>query len=310
MKKFLCTILCAVMVISLWSGTAVAAKADTTEQQQAIYDLLTYLDGPSEGVKYFVDDTGRTFFEEQTTTLGAFLSAFCESSHDNYEYQVDVNEYVLKYEEGWGWDNLCRYDWCFTQKKSSDPDPKPEAYPHVVFFTDKNGNLIEFEIDLTNSNILGPYRRTNSPLQSSSFKESPAFNKAPAPHVHSFVYGVITEPTKDADGLEGEICTGCGAVRNTQPLSAYGYVLEKYALEKINASKPGQTITLEFGELNSFPKSFMEKLVEKSSAGVTFVFKYMVNHELQTITIPAGTPIDLNFDWYGYAKMAELYGMY
>ena len=28
----------------------------------------------------------------------------------------------------------------------------------------------------------------------------------------------------------------------------------------------------------------------------------------QEITIPVGTPIDLNFDWYGPAKMAELYG--
>lgn len=102
----------------------------------------------------------------------------------------------------------------------------------------------------------------------------------------------------------------CGAVRNTQPISAMAYALYDYAPPLINAAKPGQTITFEFGELNSFPKSFMEKLVAKSAQGVTFVFKYKVNHELQTITIPAGTPIDLNFEWYGYAKMAELYGAY
>ena len=76
----------------------------------------------------------------------------------------------------------------------------------------------------------------------------------------------------------------------------------------INAAKAGQTITFEFGEWNSFPKSFMAKLVDKSAQNVTFVFKYKWNHKLQTITIPAGTPIDLNFDWYGPAKMAELYG--
>lgn len=45
-------------------------------------------------------------------------------------------------------------------------------------------------------------------------------------------------------------------------------------LPMINAAKAGQTITFEFGVWNSFPKSFM----------------------------------DLNFDWYGPAKMAELYG--
>ena len=54
----------------------------------------------------------------------------------------------------------------------------------------------------------------------------------------------------------------------------------------------------------------MEKLAAKSAEGVTFVFHYKWNHQKQEITIPAGTPIDLNFDYYGPAKMAELYGMY
>ena len=128
-------------------------------------------------------------------------------------------------------------------------------------------------------------------------------------HVHNFKWQTITAPTKDADGLEGEMCS-CGAVRNTQPLSAYGYALNEYATPMINAAKSGQTITFEFGEWNSFPKSFMAKLVDKSAQNVTFVFKYKWNHKLQTITIPAGTPIDLNFDWYGPAKMTELYGAY
>ena len=129
-------------------------------------------------------------------------------------------------------------------------------------------------------------------------------------HEHNYQYQVITAPSTNADGLEGEVCTICGATRNIQPISAFGYALEGYALPMINAAKSGQTITFEFGELNSFPKTFMEKLVDKSAAGVTFVFKYKVNHKLQTVTIPAGTPINLDFDYYGPAKMAELYGMY
>ena len=132
-------------------------------------------------------------------------------------------------------------------------------------------------------------------------------NSSSPAHVHNFQWQTITEPTKDADGLEGEVCS-CGATKNTQKLSAYGYALNQYATPMINAAKAGQTITFEFGEWNSFPKSFMAKLVDKSAQNVTFVFKYKWNHKLQTITIPAGTPIDLNFDWYGPAKMAELYG--
>ena len=126
-------------------------------------------------------------------------------------------------------------------------------------------------------------------------------------HVHSFTWQTIYEATPDSDGLEGEVCS-CGATRNTQPLSAYGYALNDYATSMINEAKSGQTITFEFGEWNSFPKSFMAKLVDKSAQNVTFVFHYNWNHVKQEITIPAGTPIDLNFDWYGPAKMAELYG--
>ena len=126
-------------------------------------------------------------------------------------------------------------------------------------------------------------------------------------HVHSFTWQTIYEATPDSDGLEGEVCS-CGATRNTQKISAYVYALNDYATSMINAAKSGQTMTFEFGEWNSFPKSFMAKLVDKSAQNVTFVFHYNWNHVKQEITIPAGTPIDLNFDWYGPAKMAELYG--
>ena len=118
---------------------------------------------------------------------------------------------------------------------------------------------------------------------------------------HFYSYGTLNP--------EGEMCS-CGAVRNTQPISAMAYALYDYATPMINTAKSGQTITFEFGEWNSFPKSFMAKLVDKSAQNVTFVFHYKWNHQKQEITIPAGTPIDLNFDWYGLAKMAELYGMY
>ena len=126
-------------------------------------------------------------------------------------------------------------------------------------------------------------------------------------HTHNFQWQTITEPTKDTDGLEGEVCS-CGATRNTQKLSAYGYALNQYATPMINAAKAGQTITFELGEWNSFPKSFMEKIATKSMEGVTFVFHYKWNHVKQEITIPFGTAVDTQFDWYGPAKMAELYG--
>lgn len=127
-------------------------------------------------------------------------------------------------------------------------------------------------------------------------------------HTHEWIEGEIYAASQNSDGLEGIYCKTCGAIKESHSISAYTYSLNSYAIPMINAAKSGQTITFEFGEWNSFPKSFMAKLVDKSAQNVTFVFKYKWNHKLQTITIPAGTPIDLNFDWYGPAKMAELYG--
>ena len=130
----------------------------------------------------------------------------------------------------------------------------------------------------------------------------------PAPHTHDFVTGVIYDATCDHDGLEGTYCKTCGYILNSSPISAFGYTLETYAQQKIEASKSGQKVVLEFGELNSFPKSFMEKIAARIAEGVTFEFRYNVDHKLQKITIPAYSTVDTNLDWYGYAKMAELYG--
>ena len=131
----------------------------------------------------------------------------------------------------------------------------------------------------------------------------------PPEHSHSFTWKIVFDATTTSDGLEAEVCS-CGEMRNPQPISSFAYTLYRYALPLIEEAEPGQTVTLEFGEWNSFPKAFMEKVAVKSNEGVNFVFHYKWNKEEKEICIPAGTPVDLEFEWYGPAKMAELYGAY
>lgn len=128
-----------------------------------------------------------------------------------------------------------------------------------------------------------------------------------AAHTHDYHWQTIVEPTKDQDGLESEVCV-CGATRNIQRLPAFGYTLQEYATPMVVNAKPGQTVEMDFGELNSFPKSFMEKVAVKTQQNVSFGFRYNWQHVGQEIKIPAGTKVDTNFDWYGPAKMQELYG--
>ncbi len=126
-------------------------------------------------------------------------------------------------------------------------------------------------------------------------------------HEHNFTWQTIYEATPNSDGLEGEVCS-CGATRNTQPISAMDYAINKYADQMIKAAKPGQKITLEFGEFNSFPRYMMEKVAARMNENITFVFKFKQNKKMQTVTIEPGTAIDLQYDWYGPDKMKELYG--
>ena len=140
------------------------------------------------------------------------------------------------------------------------------------------------------------------------FGELPVANTSGAPaHVHSFTWQTIYEATPNSDGLEGEVCS-CGATRNTQTISAMDYAINKYADRMIKAAKPGQKITLEFGEFNSFPRYMMEKVAARMNENITFVFKFKQNKKMQTVTIEPGTAIDLQYDWYGPDKMKELYG--
>lgn len=141
-------------------------------------------------------------------------------------------------------------------------------------------------------------------------KPSPGPSPDPAPtpgHTHNYEWQIINEPSLEADGLEAEVCTICGARRNEQNVSAFGYALYSYGLNKLNGAKSGDTVILEFGEWNSFPKQFMEKVKEKVDAGVTVVFKFNYQHAPYEITIPAYSTVYTNLEWCGPACMYQLY---
>lgn len=123
-------------------------------------------------------------------------------------------------------------------------------------------------------------------------------------HVHNFTWQTICEPTLNSAGLEAEVCS-CGARRNVQPISAYGYVLNQYAVPMINAAKEGDTVTFEMGEWSSYPLWFMKKIADKPT--VTYVFKYFYEDSDYEVTIKAGDKFALDCEWYGPLKMPTLF---
>ena len=154
-----------------------------------------------------------------------------------------------------------------------------------------------------------PIKVFKNELYGSAKPEPTPENKIPE-HVHNYVWKEISAATSYSDGLEGEVCTVCGDIRNSNAISALGFAIEKYAMPMIRAAKAGQTITFEFGEWNSFPNKMMQAIAQRSKENITFVFHYKWNKKKQEVVIPAGTEFDTTLDWYGPATMQRLFGEY
>ena len=122
---------------------------------------------------------------------------------------------------------------------------------------------------------------------------------------HDFQWQTIEAPNFNSDGLEGEVCTKCGARGLIIPTSSYSWVLGSYGVPMINAASAGDTVVFEFNQWNSFPKWFMERIAAKPD--VTWVFKYFYENNNYEVTIKPGTQIPLVFDYYGPEKMADLF---
>ena len=290
MKKIVGIILSAVMLVSLIWINPVKAYADKY--------VITSIDAavpPNASYEESVEEYIRRF-------LANFSFIYTDGSGNTKNLKLISRDSLIWDETEGGWaSELFTEGHVYSIKATLKLDDDDERYFDFAESLECSRNWTVSYIDLGPAHVyLTHIINFDSDVEEISYST----------HVHDWTEGVIYEATQNSDGLEGIYCKTCGAIKESHVISAYEYSLYNYALPKINAAKAGQTITFEFGEWNSFPKSFMEKLVEKSANGVTFVFKYKWNHKLQTITIPAGTTIDLNYDYYGPAKMAEQYGIY
>ena len=138
---------------------------------------------------------------------------------------------------------------------------------------------------------------------------NPTPDPAPTPgHNHNWSWGTITEPTEYSDGMEGYICTICGATKDTVTITSTGVFMEnKY--NQVKNAKAGETVVLEMGPWHSLSKGFMEEIAKRRD--VTFVIHFIYEGKKYEVVIPAGIPLvlDPSIDWYGPLKQNEMFGM-
>lgn len=128
------------------------------------------------------------------------------------------------------------------------------------------------------------------------------------PEEHDWVWQTITEPTEHSDGMEGYVCTICGATKDTVTIPSAG-VFMKNRYKQVEDARDGDTVVLEMGPWHSLSKGFMEEIAKKRNT--TFIIQFIYEGKKYEVVIPAGQPIVLNpsIDWYGPLKQNEMFGM-
>ena len=128
-------------------------------------------------------------------------------------------------------------------------------------------------------------------------------------HTHHYVWET-TEATEDHDGELRYICTVCGSVQTSVPVTAY-YVFNKNTTEKIRNAGQGATVKIETNKWISFHKMVMEALAERPDVTLEISFldgEYKGNRLITTI--PAGTDTLSLLDEKGFSGFLYLAGKF
>ncbi len=124
---------------------------------------------------------------------------------------------------------------------------------------------------------------------------------------HSCVREWLITKLGDAnhDQVEEEVCLGCGGHRdNTRITTAYTNYLFESAILVNNATSDG-VVSIYHDTYNTLSKSFMQVLALRRD--ITFNMYFVYGGQKYKTTIPAGTPIDTSYDWYGPALLMGLF---
>ena len=135
--------------------------------------------------------------------------------------------------------------------------------------------------------------------------EKPSSSSNTSAHTHTWKYGTIFDATEDTDGLEGYYCS-CGANKETTIIPSITAIYRNRYTQMDQAGK-GEVITLKMGEWNTYSKEFMQHLISATERGVTVKLDYKYEKKNYVTTIPAGTTMELAYDYYGPLFIQSLF---
>ena len=123
-------------------------------------------------------------------------------------------------------------------------------------------------------------------------------------HTHSYTWQTVSTVSDNQDGEDVYVCS-CGDIADRRVTSAMGQCFTN-STQKVTDAKSGDTVTLDVGLWNSFPKKMMEEIAKKRDIDIVIHLTYKgKNYE---IIIPKNAEIDLSCDWYGPEKLTQMFG--
>ncbi len=128
-------------------------------------------------------------------------------------------------------------------------------------------------------------------------------------HSHNFVWETI-EPTPDTDGEYRYVCSICGGVQVSVPITAY-YAFNKEVTEEIRNAKQDETVKIETSRWISFHKMVLDALSERPDITLEVSFldeEYKGNRCM--FTIPKGTDTTSLVDENGFSGFLYLLGKF
>ena len=183
------------------------------------------------------------------------------------------------------------------------PTPKPDNGGSNGNQPDKTDEVDEAERTATMSYLLRLLiPKSKSVSEAEAGAESVGKQPSQEACNHSYGWQTQSAPSGSSYGTEAYVCSKCGAVGNIRVKSP----VDDKASSMIDNAKSGDTVVLDCGSWNSFPKWMLEKIAAKPTT--TFIFKYTYMGCNFEVTIEPGTVMPLDCDYYGPLKMERLFG--
>ena len=167
-----------------------------------------------------------------------------------------------------------------------------DFYRYSIIMYDMNATT--FSIDYVNVRI--NWTDPNS-------DQAPAPGVQEPPHVHSYKWETVKEPTEKEEGLEVYKCTGCGDIKEKNVLSAQT-VFEAENIKKIEKCPLNGTVYIETIPWNSFGRGVRDAMIKRPDVTIKASFLSEGHKGIPLkVTLPAGSAS--LFDQNGYLGLCN-----